>query len=223
MSKHVIRAAILSSYFDYNDYDNPIKTYLDDEDYIGLLPEYSKYLELRVKKNTANLYDNLFYNYNPKTLAYYSAGDRLIRTLPLNLTLNHHFVSYIVLDRKSEEHERVVYTFIDMFGFLGGLFDFMYFFGLISIQFFTENMYFNSVFSRLYQIRKQDIILQNETKTSSYIFSCNIQMKNSPIKSSNSSDIQSEINISRCINNDHSYDESSNFKKQKSTKGLSEA
>ena len=156
MSKHVIRAAILSSYFDYNDYDNPIKTYLDDEDYIGLLPEYSKYLELRVKKNTANLYDNLFYNYNPKTLAYYSAGDRLIRTLPLNLTLNHHFVSYIVLDRKSEEHERVVYTFIDMFGFLGGLFDFMYFFGLISIQFFTENMYFNSVFTRLYQIRMQE-------------------------------------------------------------------
>ena len=63
---------------------------------------------------------------------------------------------YVSLDKESEEYERVVYTFLDMFGFLGGLFDFMFFTGFIFIQFFVENSYLNSVFSKLYQIHVRE-------------------------------------------------------------------
>ena len=64
---------------------------------------------------------------------------------------------------------------------------------------------------------------QHQTKASNNIFSSKMQLKDRENKPSNSSDIQSEINISRYNDNDNSYDESSDFKKQKSTKGLSGA
>ena len=69
-----IQAAIISTYFDYDDYDTPVKTYLDDLDYSSLLVNYSNSIEVRVQTNTAYLYDNLFYNLSPEKITYYNAG-----------------------------------------------------------------------------------------------------------------------------------------------------
>ena len=74
MNNIYIQAAILSTYFDYDDYDTPVKTYLDDLDYSTLLANHSNSLEVKVQKNTAYLYDNLFYSLSPKKLTYYNAN-----------------------------------------------------------------------------------------------------------------------------------------------------
>ena len=111
------------------------------------------------------------------------------------------FYAFVNMDRTSQEYERVVYTFIDMFGFLGGLFDFLFFCGLIWTQFFTENMYFHNVLSRLYQLRiKQENIQHKQTvptKTCDEIFNSNKILKEESSKNSNSSEIQSEVCISK--------------------------
>ena len=69
-----IHAAIISTYFDYDDYDTPVKTNLDDLDYSTMLVNYSNSMEVKVQKNTAYLYDNLFYNLSPEKITYYNAG-----------------------------------------------------------------------------------------------------------------------------------------------------
>ena len=58
----------------------------------------------------------------------------------------------VALGKKTIEYERVVYSFIDMFGFLGGLYDFMYISGYISFMFFQNKLLNFTILSRLYHI-----------------------------------------------------------------------
>ena len=69
-----MQAAIVSTYFDYDDYDTPIKTYIEDQDYASLSQQFSNSLEVKVQKNTVSLYDNLFYNFGPKKSTFYNSS-----------------------------------------------------------------------------------------------------------------------------------------------------
>ena len=144
---------MISTYFDYNDYENPLKTYVDDQDGLGMNTEFSVYLDVKVQQNKAFLADDLFYNFDFEEKTYYNVKNRIYRTMSKEQLNNGLLVIFVALDKESEEYERVVYTFLDMFGFLGGLFDFMFFSGFIFIQFFVENSYLNSAFSKLYQVK----------------------------------------------------------------------
>ena len=129
--------------------------------------------------------------------------NKVYRTNNLEINRNSSFYAYVVLDKASLEYERVVYTFIDMFGFLGGLFDFMFFVGLILIQFLTENMYFNSILSRLYHRRDTNEHILNkqtlQTEASNKLIGF-MKPKEQLNKSSNQSEIQSEINWNKSQN-----------------------
>ena len=201
-----MQAAIVSTYFDYDDYDTPIKTYIEDQDYASLSQQFSNSLEVKVQKNTVSLYDNLFYNFGPKKLTFYNSSKRIFRIDNLATTQNTIFYTYVTLDRTSQEYERVVYTFLDLFGFLGGLFDFMFFFGLLCIRFFTASMYLKDVFSKLYQIRIQQEnvqLQQTELNTVSKKFlRQNKKFEEDLQKHSSSNEMHSDINISKPHDND---------------------
>ena len=153
MKSYWVRLSILSTYFDYDDYENPLKTFVDDQDLYGISNQFSTYLDVKVQQNKAYLSDNLFYSFSPEEKTYYNVKHRNYRIINGSLIEDSLMGIFISLDKESEEYERVVYTFIDMFGFLGGLFDFLLFSGFIFIQYTTENSYLNSVFSKLYQVR----------------------------------------------------------------------
>ena len=152
MKTILFQSIIVSTYLDYDDYDNPIKTYVDSLDLVNMLVNYTNIYDVKVKQNQAFLADNLIYNSGFDTLTFYNADDREYRVE--NLEFNHDLslIVYINLDHKSDEYERTVYSFLDMFGFLGGLFDFMYFTGFLLINFLIKNMYFGDVLSRLYHV-----------------------------------------------------------------------
>lgn len=72
------------------------------------------------------------------------------------------------LDKQTIEYERVVYSFIDMFGFLGGIYDFMYFCGYICIFFFQNRLFNYAIFSNLYHVEvepKEEKLSDHEDKT----------------------------------------------------------
>ena len=145
--------------------------------------------------------------------------NKVFRTSNLEVNRNSSFYAYVVLDQISHEYERVVYTFIDMFGFLGGLFDFMFFVGLISIQFLTENMYFNKTLSRLYHTRDaNEHILHHQTlqtRTSNKLIGFS-KPKEQPSKDPNQSEIHSEINFNKPdnVNSKHTYKMQSDCKNE---------
>ena len=59
-----IDMAVVNTYFDFDDYENPIKTYLDDRFLFDLLPGYSYISDVFLQNNQAELQDGFFY-YTP--------------------------------------------------------------------------------------------------------------------------------------------------------------
>ena len=122
-------------------------------------------LEITIQQNQATTADNLFYSFTSKTVQYYNVNARSYRVENINANFQNKIARmYFNLDRTSESYERVVYSFIDMFGFLGGLFDFMFFLGLYFVDYFSDKMYHNSIFAKLYQVKSQDDDFGYESK-----------------------------------------------------------
>ena len=62
------------------------------------------------------------------------------------------YISF-ALDKESIEYERVVFSILDMFGFLGGLYDFIYYFGYFLIMIFQIQVLSNyQILSKLYHV-----------------------------------------------------------------------
>ena len=172
--------------------------------------QFSILLNMQAQKNKAYLADNLFFNYDYEEKTFYNVKKRQYRTL--STAAEDDVLSIVVsLDKESEEYERVVYTFIDMFGFLGGLFDFMFFSGFIFIQFFTENSFFNSAFSKLYQVQEDDCepirFLKCSTLNQNNI---NEDFKHNIQSDMSNEEIHSNIHYKRDTNSAHSFHTSHN-------------
>ena len=121
-----------------------------------MISNFTQLFEIKVQENEATTGDSLFYNFNYNTVKYYNVNSKLHRTdnyIPYQEKL---FVMYIGLDQTSQHYERIVYTFIDMFGFLGGLFDFLFFAGYFFVNYFSDKLFHNSILSNLYQVQSQD-------------------------------------------------------------------
>ena len=121
-----------------------------------MIPDFTQFFEVKVQENEATTGDNLFYNYNLKTMKYYNANSRLHRTDNFKANEDKLFKMYFSFDETSQHYERIVYTFIDMFGFLGGLFDFLFFAGYFFVNYFSDKLFHNSILSNLYQVQSQD-------------------------------------------------------------------
>ena len=126
-----LNVAMISAYFDFDDYDQPIKKYLTDMDGVSFSNSFSSFFEIKVQQNEALLSDNLIFPGSYELLKYYSIGSsisRISNPIMMNKALCQGVVN---LDRKHEQYERTVYSFFDMFGFLGGLFDTLAFSGYL--------------------------------------------------------------------------------------------
>ena len=167
MNNSRMQAAIISTYFDYDDYENPIKTYLGPMDVISLIPGFTKSLEVRVQENEASTADNIFYNIDFKNVKYYIANTRTFGIENVNVNDDNILVIYFNLDSTSDSYERVVFTCIDMFGFLGGLFDAWYFIGYIFVGYFNDKYYKQTILSKLYQVEQSDMTNEDLNKKNS--------------------------------------------------------
>ena len=51
---------MISAYFDFNDYSNPVKTYLQEANYVFLIPNFSSIYRFGVQLNEVSTNDHLF-------------------------------------------------------------------------------------------------------------------------------------------------------------------
>ena len=107
------------------------------------------------QQNEALLSDNLIFPGSYESLKYYSISNsisRISNPIMMNKALCQGVVN---LDRKHEQYERTVYSFFDMFGFLGGLFDTLAFSGYLLWNFFNHKTFSNSILTELYQVKRE--------------------------------------------------------------------
>ena len=144
--------AILNSYMDFNDYSNPVKSYFDDRASFYLLTAYAKVAKIYAKLNKAVLDDDYLKLKSTTTKEFFSV-DRISNDVA---TFDYDVVAEvgILLDPNRDTYHRTVFTILDLFGTLGGIF------GLLTsacgaiIGIMTTQIMLSSVFRRLYYTNK---------------------------------------------------------------------
>lgn len=64
-------------YFDFQDYDTPIKKLVDDRLYYRLMPDMRKHIDLYLRKEEVSLADSIFPFVSEKEGTFYSFGDKI--------------------------------------------------------------------------------------------------------------------------------------------------
>ena len=73
-----------------------------------------------------------------------------IKIFTLQLTLiNHIFKYFFTLDQQVDQYQRTVYSFLDLFGFVGGIYELLKILGQSIVTFFTSNLLYFSILSNL--------------------------------------------------------------------------
>ena len=141
--------AVINSYFDFEDYDQPIKTYIDDRFFFSLMTSITRNFLAYVKTNEAETLDD-FLNYSPqgKESSFISI-DRISQDIQESETI----VSVrFVKDPQTDSYDRSVFSLLDALGNIGGLNEVLQVSCGLIVSIFSGRMFFYSILSSLYQI-----------------------------------------------------------------------
>ena len=62
---------------------------------------------------------------------------------------------YFTLDPQIDLYQRSVYSFLDLFGFIGGIFELLKLFGYLAVWFFIQHNYYSKILSSLYHVKNE--------------------------------------------------------------------
>lgn len=151
LKTHYLDIQLINSYFDFNDFSSPIKPFLQDMNYVSLVPNLSFNVMYKIKRNEVLRDENYFVNTLPSTTYFYSIGDRQTFTNNFRVSQNYVLV-YFVLSQEYEEYERTRFTFLDVWGLIGGIFEICRIVGFYTVSFTSSHQFYNSLLSRLYHV-----------------------------------------------------------------------
>ena len=141
-----------SSYFDFDDYDTPIKNTLNNFDIFAFHTLFSQLIDIEIQQNHVTLTDDYIAASFSESHKYYSANKPNMKVFNILNYLDILGQVTVRLARESDHYERVVYSFFDMFGYLGGLFDFCYFIGYLLVWYSNDKYFKYKLLSSLYQV-----------------------------------------------------------------------
>ena len=148
-----IRIFLVNTYFNFEDYNNPINTFIDERVYRGadgLVT--SSYLYFQ--QNLAKLRDN--------SINLLSEETRQFLTIETNEKTNVFSSDFDILSislQKSNKYiifERKVFNFLDLIGVIGGAFEVLSAFGGLIVFIFSSKFFYYSILSNLYQVDTMD-------------------------------------------------------------------
>lgn len=146
-----LNLSIVNKYFDLDDYDEPIKNYLDDRFSYRLTQGFTKVVNVYLKKNVVTMQDNLFQYQNAVTKEFYKI-DRTQTDLSDAYPDGTLIEVNLLIDGETEYHERKVYSFLDMTGQIGGIFEIVKLILGGIVGFFANRLFTFSVLKKLYQV-----------------------------------------------------------------------
>ncbi|CDW75112.1 UNKNOWN [Stylonychia lemnae] len=156
IKKITMQEIIISSYFDVSDYENPVHYFLDD---LYLPFQYNRSIVSNnyIRRNKLELHDDLFGIFNnQKDITFYQKSERLYFTSDVNEGPGEGimFFQSFYLDKNYDIYERRVYSFSGVLQDIGGIYNTLFFAGLIIYGRFQGSIYFSSIISKLYQVEE---------------------------------------------------------------------
>lgn len=113
---------LLNSYFDFDDYDSPVRTFLDDVNLFSFPIGTAIIAQYYIQNNEVEKNDNIFYNFNSEVQSFYSIEkNRITYNNKIASGSDIVFSMFMNLSQKHNHYQRTVFTFFDMFGIIGGV------------------------------------------------------------------------------------------------------
>ena len=144
---------MVNSYFDFEDYDNPVRTFLDDRFRYSLVSQMERNIIVSLQENEAETKDSYF-QYSPegKTTNFISANrvDKEIRSInnESDVMMSVKFIK----DYNYDSYERQVFSVLELFGSLGGLLEIFIIVGGFFVGTLSSKLFNYSVIQSLYHV-----------------------------------------------------------------------
>jgi hypothetical protein len=139
-------------YFDSDDYNEPIKRFIDDKIWWKIMPKFRKDADIFIRRNYISLNDAyiqitgeeedsfISVSGQRETIDDYEVGDqKLVR-------------AFFRIDNIVDHYERQVYSSGDLLAQVGGIFSFLKAIGAILVFIFSERLLVAALANRLYQV-----------------------------------------------------------------------
>ncbi|TNV86976.1 hypothetical protein FGO68_gene3969 [Halteria grandinella] len=152
----------ISSYFDGNDYQNPIKYFLDDM-WVSLQYGRSVIYDSYFKKNIIQLTDDQFGLFSETKQDHFfqrSKADYFTSDDEKGPGLGNYLHQAFKLDKEYDIYERKVYTISGVLQDVGGIYNSLFFIGLIIYTYsqFQHALFFTGIISKIYMVENPQVI-----------------------------------------------------------------
>ena len=149
---------MISTQFDINDFEKPIKYFMEDI-YYPLLSGKGLQSIIWYKRNQLELNDNIFGLYNTETVDYFyqlSSQTYLVADPDTGPGKGFYFFQMFKMDKQVDIYSRDVYTVMGVLRDVGGFYNSLFFAGLLIYSRFQGTIIFSKLVSKLYQIEQVD-------------------------------------------------------------------
>jgi hypothetical protein len=138
---------------DFEDYEEVVKSYMDDSITYRIMPNFIKEATVFVRKNEAEFEDSFVqFGFKDKK--------EFVSISTTNVDLYHRRAHVMtsatvrfVIDPKQETYERVIFSILNLTGQVGGLYEVFEVVGAFVIGYFTEKLFYYSMFKRIYHVK----------------------------------------------------------------------
>ena len=145
---------IANSYVDFDDYENTIKTYIDDRFLFRVNPGIHRESILKLRNNHVKLADDFLQIGNTQDQQFYSVETS--ESDFIYADSNAYVSVFLNMEAREDTYERTVFSFFDLTGLVGGVFEILEITGSLFVSFFISRLYMFSMLNDLYQVQKID-------------------------------------------------------------------
>jgi hypothetical protein len=121
---NIFRTYIINKYYDFNDIENPLKTYVDDTIYEEVDLYLTKRKHIFIRENRVTEYNSIWPWASPKEYKFYSmskSSSMVMDAIEENSSVLTQFE--ISMDSQIDIYERRVFNLLDIFSELGGIYE----------------------------------------------------------------------------------------------------
>jgi hypothetical protein len=154
MSKTRIGITISNQFFDFQNIEEPIQTFLDFEADGYVSPSFQYFSEFNVRRHDYKLNDNLFTSNPSKTGVFYSVAPKRSFNFVGGINNTVYFHAEFKLDSRIDVYERTLRNSIDVLGDIGGIFEIIHLLLLFPISYINSKLFEFEISNRLSRFDK---------------------------------------------------------------------
>ncbi|CAI2383865.1 unnamed protein product [Moneuplotes crassus] len=159
-----------NTFFDLTNFTDPAQNYLDGQFYWDIMPGFRKKNDIYIRKNEATLHDQLVQLFNTEERNFYQIQDSRDQ-IELEGDDGQFASIYIRFDPYRDQYDRRVFSFGDLMGQVGGIYEVLLLTGMLVVGIFSERLLISSILNKIYQIdktREKQIVKNKNTMAKTF-------------------------------------------------------